>query len=711
MNWLTPTLAIVAASIAVPSLLILYFLKLRRRDVEISTTLLWKKAIEDLQANAPFQKLRKNILLLLQLLILAAALIAVGQPMLKSQAATAARHVILIDRSASMSAGDGDLDGRLVPRLESAKAAAIRLIDSLREPSILDKSSGDQAMVIAFDTTAKALQTWTTDKSLLKAAVEAITPSDAPSSFDEAWRLVQAQAPPRRIVEETKDDGTVSKYERPPEPVGTIHLFTDGRLPDLAKAAPSTEEPVIYYAQGKPETANVGITSLRAGRAFEDPRKLSIFVGLQSTERIPRTVDVELQIDQTPVAIKSVPLSAATVNTAVAPTGSDAPAPGSPAPALTITVSPALGGTVFTLDRPEGGIVTIRVTPPETDYLRTDDLARLVVPPAKKLAVAVVTRGNLFIATALQSLPLAKLDTLSPEQYEQSRAAGKENYDVVVLDGYLPTVPAPAAGVVGGGGALPAGRFLIFNAIPHGLAELDKPGPGEFLEWSRDHPALRGLRLDPILIGKVRHVEVPKGAAATVLATSGVGPAMIELSTAEARALVVPFDVADSSWGFDVSFVVFMAQAVGFLGEARGGPEQSLQPGGVVADRLPPGARDVRVRLPDNTQADVGEPAPDGTIVYGPVERAGVYQLSWSGQPGPTDAVLSDRAIRPFAVNLLDTAESDIGAATRLDMASKQVASSQEDLKTTRPLWPWLLLAALAVCMLEWFVYNRKVHV
>ena len=49
MTWLTPILAGVAAAIAIPALLILYFLKLRRREVEISTTLLWKKAIEDLK--------------------------------------------------------------------------------------------------------------------------------------------------------------------------------------------------------------------------------------------------------------------------------------------------------------------------------------------------------------------------------------------------------------------------------------------------------------------------------------------------------------------------------------------------------------------------------------------------------------------------------------------------------------------------------------
>ena len=78
MTWGAPLLAGIVALIAIPALLILYFLKLRRKTVEISTTLLWRQAIQDLQANAPFQKLRKNILLLLQLLALAAILAIQG---------------------------------------------------------------------------------------------------------------------------------------------------------------------------------------------------------------------------------------------------------------------------------------------------------------------------------------------------------------------------------------------------------------------------------------------------------------------------------------------------------------------------------------------------------------------------------------------------------------------------------------------------------
>src|SRR5437899_4202784 len=99
-NFLNFWSALIAAAIAVPALLVLYFLKLRRREMPVSSTLLWRKAIQDLQVNAPFQRLRRNLLLLLQLLLLALLCLALSRPVANFTPGAAKLTVILIDRSA-----------------------------------------------------------------------------------------------------------------------------------------------------------------------------------------------------------------------------------------------------------------------------------------------------------------------------------------------------------------------------------------------------------------------------------------------------------------------------------------------------------------------------------------------------------------------------------------------------------------------------------
>src|SRR5689334_4011616 len=106
-------------------IIVMYILKLRRKDVVVSSTFLWRQVIRDVQANAPFQKLRKNLLLLLQLIAAALIILALSGPFLRLFALGGRNIVLVIDTSASMSATD------IRPsRLDSARRKAHELVNS-----------------------------------------------------------------------------------------------------------------------------------------------------------------------------------------------------------------------------------------------------------------------------------------------------------------------------------------------------------------------------------------------------------------------------------------------------------------------------------------------------------------------------------------------------------------------------------------------------
>src|SRR3954453_17687203 len=84
----------------------LYFLKLKRKPVKVPSTLLWRKSLEDLHVNSLFQRLRRNLLLFLQLLAVALAMLALAGPRIKGTGGQGQRYVLMIDNSASMSATD-----------------------------------------------------------------------------------------------------------------------------------------------------------------------------------------------------------------------------------------------------------------------------------------------------------------------------------------------------------------------------------------------------------------------------------------------------------------------------------------------------------------------------------------------------------------------------------------------------------------------------
>src|SRR6186713_3409514 len=111
-----------------PAIIALYFLKLRRQPLEVPSTYLWKKSIEDLHVNSLWQRLRQSLLLFLQLLLVALAMLAVLRPGWQGTKLEGQRFIFLVDNSASMSATDTE-DGK--NRLDEAKKLVGGMIDQM----------------------------------------------------------------------------------------------------------------------------------------------------------------------------------------------------------------------------------------------------------------------------------------------------------------------------------------------------------------------------------------------------------------------------------------------------------------------------------------------------------------------------------------------------------------------------------------------------
>ena len=103
MNFIAPLG--LALGVAIP-LLAMYFLKIRRRRVQVPSLLLWEQFAKNEQLASPFQKFRRHILLLLQLLLLLLAVLAFARPYLSGQFQGGRAVVVVIDTSASMAATD-----------------------------------------------------------------------------------------------------------------------------------------------------------------------------------------------------------------------------------------------------------------------------------------------------------------------------------------------------------------------------------------------------------------------------------------------------------------------------------------------------------------------------------------------------------------------------------------------------------------------------
>ncbi|MDQ3880936.1 MAG: BatA and WFA domain-containing protein, partial [Chloroflexota bacterium] len=167
--------------LAIPVIVAFYMLRLRRRDRPVSSVFLWAQLIRDVEANAPWQRLRASWLLALQLLIAALVAFAASRPFVEQDARVASNLVLVVDTSASMGAVD---DGR--PRIELAHEAALRVLAEL--------PAGGRVTVVAAADSAQVVVAETDDLAAAADGVTSIVATQLPGDLTDAFALASALA-------------------------------------------------------------------------------------------------------------------------------------------------------------------------------------------------------------------------------------------------------------------------------------------------------------------------------------------------------------------------------------------------------------------------------------------------------------------------------------------------------------------------------------
>lgn len=642
--------AAVGLAAAVPAVVILYFLKLKRKEQVISSTLLWQRALEDLRVNAPFQRLRTNLLLLLQILILLALGLALARPFAPGAAPGRQNSfVLLIDHSASMSTTD--CGGK--SRLEAARRAALDLVAHMPGES--------RAAVIAFAATPRVLTGFTPSAAELEAAIRKIEPSGAGTDLEGALEVADGLA------------GAVGRDNC------RVILYSDAALPANRPVKAIAAAVELHKLGGA--TSNAAVTALEARRVPGSASQIFARVANFGAAKVRLKARLYLGDRKAPADARDVELAA-----------------GARATLLFEVLAPA-------------GLLPVKVelaaVGAAPDPMPVDDVAWAVLPPDRDLKILAYTADRNFLEKALAGLPGTRCERLEPSAVPRKGEAAPAAWgacDVVIFDGCAP-------------GALPpAGGYLLINACPplEGAAlggEIKFP---KAVDWDRSHPLTRFASLEGIDLVKARPVKI--GPGQNVLLESEAGPIIAAWRHEQLRVLVIGFDLYESNWPLRVSFPIFMANATRWLAEA--GPSSALWAAGAQRCGEPlrltasafsesagaAKAVEVRVERPDGRGEGLVVPA-DAPRLYSATDWPGLYRVA-----GP------DKREALFACSVLDEAESDNSARDAVSFAVSSVRGGTVELAKSaadssaagREYWKYAAMAALAVFIFEWFIYNRR---
>jgi Ca-activated chloride channel homolog len=605
----------------VPIIIFFYLLKLKRREMVVSSTLLWSHLVKDVQANAPFQKLKKNLLLLLQLLIACAVIFALARPAFFSNSLGGNNVVVILDGSASMQSRD--VRGS---RFEEAKRLALQMVGDMR--------GGDRMMVLLATGRAHRLTGFTSDKNELRRAITGAEPRDAVANVRDALLLAVSVA------------GSAFQYGG-----SRVYILSDGAFGEMDDL--DTRGADVQFVKIGTRSENAGIVAMDVRRSFREDGGYQMFVAVRNYGKEARKGSVEFYRNDALIDARPLELPPA---------------------------DPETGFSEKTEVVDNVGEVTgiLRARLDVKDDLDADNEAYAQLSSRREIQVLLVTEGNLYLEKALNVDPHVRLSTVAPGAY-----IGQSGFDVVVFENAGPKQVGPGA------------HLYINCGGPTAPVEIEgRLTDARVIDWERTHPIMRYVTLGQIHMEEALTASLrPWGVR---LAEHEGGAAIAIGEKGGAKSAYVGFPLLKTEFPLRVAFPIFFNNLVQWLAAAPGRTEGlQLRAGETAPVEVPPSVTEVTVTTPDARKTTL---KPEGGRVYfADTERRGIYTVEGKGFK------------QEFAVNLLSRDESATMPQEKIQFGRRPILAGTGTTRTAREVWRWLVLLALVILAVEWWVYHRRI--
>lgn len=614
MQFLSPWAFWTLASI--PLVIALYLLKQRFEERRVSSTYLWERMSKEFEASHPWQRLRNNLLMMLQIFILLLLTLSLARPALRSEG-IGGDAVCVLDVSLSMQASD------VAPtRLDQAKAELTALVDHLQP--------GERMSLIVAGAQSELLLPYSEDKDQLRAAISAIEPQNGHNDLTGALALA------RSLRDETR-------FSR-------IVIYTDQDM-DISRDTDAETIAVVNLAAGADNVALTGISY--AGGQNGSPSVL----GMLQNYGAAATVGVECYVDGTLADIQDVELAA--------------------------------GGTASVLfdDLPVSA-ARVALVIQQDDTLNADNRAFCVIQEDVRYRVLLLSEHNLFLEKALslrEDIELIKSGSADAQLFE--------GYDLIIFDGILSE-------------ELPSNAPVWLINPPadalNGLVKAEEMGAGGLAAAGNDVVAdqiFAYVDVGGIQFAKSKTFDLLSGQALPLGMSQGESVMAYRDGGGE-KWLAMGFDLHESNLPLSGDFPILVQNILQWFLNAEKAYLQGAVATDVISLTMMSGAASMEAVLPDGETVQLAPPFPPVSLSGMQSNQSGFYELRQYDEEGE---LLGSRA---FAVNVAQS-ESELRTFSALGESGGNAAAVGAKIWMNKELLLPIALLALAVMMLEWWVYNR----